>query len=242
MPHPINHGDKPFLWQATSVEEWLEPDRIHQRGSRIDRNPDFYDRCRLLLGRMRRATANFLDSSIVPVTYEYFDNKHSRDGTWASCFYSGVSRWLLLTNHPATVTPQHATALAVCLGIPGFDTDEDIEWNPDGDYGWARSETIAPERLAWLRQYANPVEGRSRLWIRSVFVECAGPCATFLSGSIYDPHSDDSRHPYLVATDPDRFERGWVGRMRDGYLSWTDEDRFLLFLNDWFSTPRADRA
>jgi hypothetical protein len=235
MSHEANGNGIPFRWKAVTVQEWLQPEHIHQRGSRIDRNPDFYNRCRRLLERMRRATAENLDSLITPVNYNVSENDDCQEGVWASYFYSGVSRWLLLTNHPERAVARDQIALAVCLGLPGFDTDQETAWRPSTNYEWASSQTLAPNRLAWV-QHKAPVSGEeSGLWIRVVFVRMARPWETFLCGSIYNEDSDDPHEPNLVATNPDRFEPGWLTRMSNGFLSWTDEQRFLLFLNEWLN-------
>lgn len=231
-PHPT----VPDQWARVSSAEWLEPDAISQRESRIAKNPQYYDWCRELVDTLFKKHPGLIVQPVVPV--------EATTDPWVCLFRSAVARWMLLLP-PGVPDQQHyCNCLAVCLNLTGYDTNEEIEDflanAPTTSTQVAENADSLFLKISDFRATeCNHQYGRARLWIRAVPVLRATRNRTILRGKPL-VCCDDYDEPYFIhnlrALNPKSSPPALMGAWSDGHIAWVDTAVFLSFMSQWVTT------
>lgn len=231
-PHPT----QPDQWERVSSEQWLKPDFISQRDSRIAKNPQYYDYCRELVATLFKKHPGIITQPVAAVS--------GADDPWTYFFHSAVVRWILLLPSGVPDRQRYCNCLAVCLNLPGFDTDDEIEdfVNRHQSHGAYPKKNPSDPFLAISdfsatgRQYKY---SQQRLWIRAVPVLRATRNRTFLRGKPLEC-CDDYDEPHFIhnlrAINPKSLPPTLASEWSDGHIAWLDSAAFHSFLSHWATT------
>ncbi len=233
-PYPA----KSYEWKRVSLAEWLKPDSISQAQSRIAQNPQYYVWCRDLVDALFKKHPRLVTQ---PVAREY-----SKTGAWASSFGPSVARWMLLLPQGTTDQRHYCNGLAVCLTLPGFDTDErlhDFLDRCESSESSCKSDGDSP--FLSISDFdlidRNDHFKRDCLWISAIPVLRATKDRTFLRGEPFRRPYESDRHnlrafnPRLLPPTPGHL---WS----DGHISWLGTSSFLAFLDAWAAATPISAA
>ncbi len=240
--HLSPHPTEPDQWARVSSAEWLTPDVISQKESRIAKHPQYYDWCRELADTLFKKHPGLIVQPVVPV-------KATKD-PWARFFSSAVARWILLLP-PGIPDQQHyCNCLAVCLNLAGYDTNEEIEdflakRHPTNTDSPENPDTRSLSIYDFIGTSRNYQAEQARLWIRAVPVLRATRNRTFLRGKPMDC-CDDGDEPCFIhnlrAINPRTLPPMPTGRWNDGHIAWLDTSSFLSFLSHWTAATPISAA
>lgn len=230
-------------WKRVSSAEWLKPDMIHQEGSRIAANPQYYDWCGELVKTLFKQHPNVVTQPV--------ERTRPETDTWTCWFGAAVARWVLLLPLGIPDQRHYCNGLAVCLTLPGFNTDEEIEdfltkaesggaaCRADGDLPFLSISDLA------LLDRGYDVK-RSGLWISAIPVLRATLDRTFPRGEPLEQASDFDGRPKLIhnlrAFNPTLLPPTPSGLWNDGHISWLGNSSFLSFLDAWVAATPISAA